>query len=303
GLTDILSSHGQINLDFADLRAILRNAGQIVLNSAVAEGEERAKTVSQGVLNNPLLDNGSIKGANQVLIQISGGPDVKLKEVKEITDSIREHLPHFGNLIFGTHFKDDMKGLIHISLIASGLGDNASTNTTEKEPVKKTLGSFMFSKPIEKKEEAPTPKPEPTVAVKKEPAPVMPEMPFEPATEEEIEEGLSTDFDDLKKLFAFETQTEETSTDESEPEAITEFVAEEEPEIFLTEELIIEDGPTEEFEAESEMEEEAPAPKRAQEKMPDNNGDLLKMLGEMEQNKSMPEELEIPSFLRDLKND
>lgn len=315
GLTDILSSHGQINLDFADLRAILKEAGQIVLNSAVAEGDERAQNVSQGVLNNPLLDNGSIKGANQVLIQISGGPDVKLKEVKHITDAIREHLPHFGNLIFGTHFKEDLKGTIHISLIASGLGENAET--IDKAPAKKTLGSFMFSKPIEKKETAPmepkpTPKPEPAPQPVEE-APVMPEMPFEPETGEVLEEdqGLSADFDDLKKLFAFETQTEEPKTEEAAPaeapvqeEIKTEDAAPEE--IFLTEELIIEEAPVEQPESTPESRQEvAPQPKpeapKKEPKMPDNNGDLLKMLGEIDQNKSMPEELEIPSFLRDLK--
>ncbi|OQX94358.1 MAG: cell division protein FtsZ [Rickettsiaceae bacterium 4572_127] len=184
GITDIIVSHGQINLDFADLRAILKDAGQIVLNSAIEEGEDRAKKVAESVLENPLLDQGNIAGANQVLMQISGGNDVKLKEIKEITSAIREHLPQFGNMIFGTNFKEEMHGKIHISLIAGGLNEGQSM--PEKEDEKKTLSSFIFSKKTT----------------------VIPEK-IEEKKEETISETTtaSEDFNDLKKFFAFETET------------------------------------------------------------------------------------------------
>ncbi len=293
GLTDILTSHGQINLDFADLRAILKDAGQIVLNSAVSDGEERAKIVSKMVLENKLLDQGNIAGANQVLIQISGGNDVKLKEVKEITDSIREHLPHFGNLIFGTNFKEEMNGKIHISLIASGLDESEKTIQKEEEIKQEkkpsSLASFVFSSPKKTEEIIP-------VLEKKVEEEIISN---EPIKEEEKEKSsLLGDFDDLKKFFAFETQTnnEAPKTEEKIEEKTLESFTEKEDkndDVFLTEELIIEETLDDEGVVSTDENSE-----KVEEK---SNSDLLKMLGEIEQNKNLPDELEIPSFLRDKK--
>ncbi len=280
GITDIIVSHGQINLDFADLRAILKDAGQIVLNSAIEEGEDRAKKVAESVLENPLLDQGNIAGANQVLMQISGGNDVKLKEIKEITSTIREQLPQFGNMIFGTNFKEEMHGKIHISLIAGGL--NEGQDAPEKEEKEKSLSSFVFSKkttlipekvekPIEEKEEK---NDEPTPA--------------------------SEDFNDLRKFFAFETEAkiEEENKEEEEietPIETTEF----------SEEIIFEDADNNEENTETDTIiplEETDA-KEFDENKEENkkNDDLLKMLGAIDQNKETPEDINIPSFLREKK--
>ncbi|MBN2676233.1 MAG: cell division protein FtsZ [Alphaproteobacteria bacterium] len=287
GLTEILTSHGQINLDFADLRSVLKGAGQIVLNSAVAEDENRAIEVAQSVLNNPLLDQGKVEGAQQVLIQISGGTDVKLKEIKIITDEIRKHLPHFGNLIFGTNFQEELNGKIMVSLIASGL-DEKKISFVSKSPVD-SLSQFSFAKIAEASK--PKQKPEPSFSEEKK---------IEEKTEEkeapQEEQKVSSEFDDLKSFFSLESE------EEDEDEDLVEESDEMPVDVLLSEEeIVIEEMP---FDMPSDSTEEKVEKKNFElQKDLAEEGDLLKMLGALEENKEIPEDLEIPSFLREMKDD
>jgi len=121
GITDIINISGQINLDFADVRSILKDAGQVMINSAVAEGENRAIEAAEKVLTNDLFDNGQAMGAKEVLVQISGGLDVSLQEVQNIMNAIRTKLPGLDNLVFGTNFTEEYNGKVVLSLIASGV--------------------------------------------------------------------------------------------------------------------------------------------------------------------------------------
>jgi len=130
GVTDLMVMPGLINLDFADIRTVMREMGKAMMGTGEATGDRRAIDAAEAAISNPLLDDVSMKGAKGVLINITGGKDMTLFEVDEAANRIREEVDPDANIIFGSAFNDGLEGKIRVSVVATGIESQMQTNTT-----------------------------------------------------------------------------------------------------------------------------------------------------------------------------
>lgn len=121
GVTDLMVMPGLINLDFADIRAVMREMGKAMMGTGEAAGDKRAIEAAEAAISNPLLDDVSMKGARGVLINITGGPDMTLFEVDEAANRIRDEVDPEANIIFGSTFNSEMEGSMRVSVVATGI--------------------------------------------------------------------------------------------------------------------------------------------------------------------------------------
>jgi cell division protein FtsZ len=121
GVTDLMVVPGLINLDFADVRAVMSEMGKAMMGTGQAEGERRALDAAEAAICNPLLEDVSLKGARGVLINITGSPDIALFEVDEAVNRIRSEVDPDAFIIFGSTFDADMEGRIRVSVVATGM--------------------------------------------------------------------------------------------------------------------------------------------------------------------------------------
>lgn len=129
GISDLITTPGVINIDFADIRAILREAGSALMGIGVANGEKRAEEAAKMAINSPLLDI-SITGAQGVLFSIAGGSDLTMFEIQEAAKVITESMDPDAKVIFGTVHDDKLKkGDLKVTIIASGFPENATKKT------------------------------------------------------------------------------------------------------------------------------------------------------------------------------
>jgi cell division protein FtsZ len=127
GVTDLMVMPGLINLDFADIRAVMSEMGKAMMGTGEAEGENRAVAAAEAAISNPLLDDVSMKGARGVLINITGGFDMTLFEVDEAANRIRDEVDPEANIIFGSTFDKSLEGKVRISVVATGIEAEAVT--------------------------------------------------------------------------------------------------------------------------------------------------------------------------------
>jgi cell division protein FtsZ len=120
GISDLINVHGLINLDFADVNTIMREMGEAIMGTGVANGEERAVLASQQAISSPLLEEVNISGAQGVLVNITGGDDLTLMEVDEATSIIFEEAGQDANIIFGAVIDPAMTDEIRVTVIATG---------------------------------------------------------------------------------------------------------------------------------------------------------------------------------------
>jgi cell division protein FtsZ len=120
-ITDLMVKEGLINLDFADVRAIMRGMGKAMMGTGEATGEKRANRAAEAAIANPLLDDVSMKGARGLLISITGGRDLTLYEVDEAATRIREEVDQDANIILGATFDESLEGIIRVSVVATGI--------------------------------------------------------------------------------------------------------------------------------------------------------------------------------------
>ena len=123
GISDLITVHGLINLDFADVRTIMSEMGMAMMGAALAAGENRAVEAAQRAISSPLLEDISIKGARGVLINITGGPSLSLHEVNEAATLVQEEADDEANIIFGAVIDEKMGDEVRITVIATGFGD------------------------------------------------------------------------------------------------------------------------------------------------------------------------------------
>jgi cell division protein FtsZ len=121
GVTDLMVKPGLINLDFADIRAVMTEMGKAMMGTGEAEGPNRAIAAAEAAISNPLLDDVSMKGARGVLINITGGLDMTLFEVDEAANRIRSEVDPEANIIFGSTFDQSLEGKVRISVVATGI--------------------------------------------------------------------------------------------------------------------------------------------------------------------------------------
>jgi len=120
---------GIINLDFADVETVMSSMGKAMMGTGEAEGENRAITATDMALNNPLIDDYSLKGAKGLLVNITGGKDITLFEVDQAVNKIRAEVDPEAELIFGAIKDDSLNGKMRVSIVATALdGQVANTN-------------------------------------------------------------------------------------------------------------------------------------------------------------------------------
>ena len=126
-ITDLMVREGLINLDFADVRAIMRDMGKAMMGTGEASGDRRAILAAEAAIANPLLDEVSMKGARGLLISITGGNDLTLYEVDEAASRIRQEVDEDANIILGATFDQSLDGIIRVSVVATGIDKPAGT--------------------------------------------------------------------------------------------------------------------------------------------------------------------------------
>ena len=145
GVTDLMVMPGLINLDFADIRAVMSEMGKAMMGTGQAEGDRRALDAAEAAISNPLLDDVSMKGARGVLINITGGPDITLFEVDEAANRIRSEVDPDAFIIFGSTFDETMSGKIRVSVVATGM--ESATQSANKPSAKLAFGAQAQDNP------------------------------------------------------------------------------------------------------------------------------------------------------------
>jgi cell division protein FtsZ len=133
-ITDLMVKEGLINLDFADVRAVMREMGKAMMGTGEATGEKRALTAAEAAIANPLIDDSSMKGARGLLISITGGKDLTLFEVDEAATRIREEVDADANIIVGATFDETLDGIIRVSVVATGIEQAAIARNAAAAP-------------------------------------------------------------------------------------------------------------------------------------------------------------------------
>ena len=132
-ITDLMVKEGLINLDFADVRSVMREMGKAMMGTGEASGERRAIQAAEAAIANPLLDETSMKGARGLLISITGGKDLTLFEVDEAATRIREEVDPDANIILGATFDESLEGIVRCSVVATGIDSELRENAGHSE--------------------------------------------------------------------------------------------------------------------------------------------------------------------------
>ncbi|MCF8878375.1 cell division protein FtsZ [Hyphobacterium sp. SN044] len=300
GITDLMVMPGLINLDFADVRAVMSEMGKAMMGTGEASGEKRAIEAAHAAIANPLLDDVSMKGATGVLINITGGYDMTLYEVDEAANEIRSEVDPEANIIVGSTFDENMEGMMRVSVVATGIDAEAEVQDPRQ-----------IRRPIQTEARAPVRQPvrEPLVRRAHDDRPAAPiQQPERPAEHIVAPEAISESIEAHHEPIEAETEIE----DAHDP-----FVADERPQVIRDQERIAAEARTftpappraREPEPESQPEEKggfslfgrrkrpmAPVPKTAPTRAEDvthrpASGDLFGESGD-------EGDLEIPAFLR-----
>ena len=137
GVTDLMIKPGLVNLDFADIRSVMREMGKAMMGTGEADGETRAIDAAEAAIDNPLLDDTSMRGAQAVLINITGGFDMGLMEVDEAANRIRREVDENANIVFGSTLDEGMNNKMRVSVVATGIDSEFKRVT---DPVASAIG-------------------------------------------------------------------------------------------------------------------------------------------------------------------
>jgi len=151
GISDLISVHGLVNLDFADVKTIMREMGDALMGTGFAEGENRAVTAADNAIHSPLLDDISIIGAKGILINITGGEDMTLYDVNDATQSIYDAVGENveTNIIFGAVTDPAMNGKIRVTVIATGFNEEKLDKKREERNAIRPIMKMPGKKPFE----------------------------------------------------------------------------------------------------------------------------------------------------------
>ena len=172
-ITDLMVMPGLINLDFADVRSVMAEMGKAMMGTGEGSGENRALEAAEKAIANPLLDGVSMQGAKGVIISIIGGDDMKLLEVDEAANHIRELVDPNANIIWGSAFNPDLNGKIRVSVVATGIEQTAAQveeagsrpfNLGASRGPARPAMAVPTAEPLFDRQSAPAPQPEPVAA-------------------------------------------------------------------------------------------------------------------------------------------
>ncbi|HEY4634986.1 MAG TPA: cell division protein FtsZ [Rhodospirillales bacterium] len=158
-ITDLMVKEGLINLDFADVRAVMREMGKAMMGTGEASGEKRAIKAAEAAISNPLLDEVSMRGARGLLISITGGKDLTLYEVDEAASRIREEVDPDANIILGATFDQSLEGLVRVSVVATGIDPALipAANPSAVERISDPIARQRIQRSVETRRELPRP--------------------------------------------------------------------------------------------------------------------------------------------------
>jgi cell division protein FtsZ len=134
GISDLIRVTGEVNVDFADVRTIMACRGPALMGSGFGEGENRAEEAAQEAISSPLLDDVSIKGAQGVLINITGGMDLAIDEVTMVSSIIQEEAGEDAEIIFGAVHDPELEGKLRVTVIATGFDRSESGRGVQEQP-------------------------------------------------------------------------------------------------------------------------------------------------------------------------
>ena len=120
GISDLITQNGIVNVDFADVKTVMNNMGRALMGTGIAKGASRAKIAAEMAIQSPLLDDISVEGATGVLINIVGGPDMKMKEIQEAASLVQEQAHEDANIIFGASIDETLGENVKVTVIATG---------------------------------------------------------------------------------------------------------------------------------------------------------------------------------------
>jgi cell division protein FtsZ len=194
-ITELMTKEGLINLDFADVRAIMSEMGKAMMGTGEASGEKRAVEAAEAAISNPLLDDVSMRGARGLLISITGGPDLTLYEVDEAATRIREEVDPDANIILGATFDEALEGTMRVSVVATGLNkaEEEARAAAAGEPIEEpklpsarplAARSYVYTGAAPQQPAKRPLDPRPAVAVSSQGAAAFPPPPVHPAAED-----------------------------------------------------------------------------------------------------------------------
>ncbi|MBP2159423.1 MULTISPECIES: cell division protein FtsZ [Asticcacaulis] len=161
-ITDLMVLPGLINLDFADVRSVMSDMGKAMMGTGEASGEDRALLAAQNAIQNPLLDETSLKGAKAVLVNVTGGLDMTLHEVDEAANAISSEVDPEANIIFGAAFDPALEGKLRVSVVATGMDGVALQTPLTTTQVKTQTPAPTFGLGYASRQEQPAPQPAPS---------------------------------------------------------------------------------------------------------------------------------------------
>ncbi|MEM8581864.1 MAG: cell division protein FtsZ [Pseudomonadota bacterium] len=241
GVTDLMVQPGLINLDFADVRAVMDEMGKAMMGTGEATGEDRATQAAEKAIANPLLDEISLRGAKGVLINITGGYDLTLFELDEAANRIREEVDPDANIIVGSTLDTSMEGTMRVSVVATGI-DASEVDQELPVPSRRMAGRAQMpsAAPADESELAPEPVYQPEVA---------PELPAAVA-----EASVAPDM--VQELAAFDPVSDTDEEAESSPGLFDEVASTTEE----TTETVLERTPSDDFVAPQRIKPGTPTP-------------------------------------------
>jgi cell division protein FtsZ len=157
GISDLITETGEVNLDFADVKSVMGERGNALMGTGVSSGPQRALEAANAAVSSPLLDDVSISGAQAVLVNISGGQDLTLHEVSEVTNIVTAQVGADANVIFGAVIQDELEGQLSVTVIATGFGKQKQPHIGEMQKGAllgfKQSGTQTLRKPAFKRKE------------------------------------------------------------------------------------------------------------------------------------------------------
>jgi cell division protein FtsZ len=224
GITDLMVMPGLINLDFADVRSVMSEMGKAMMGTGEADGDNRAIAAAEQAIANPLLDGVSMRGAKGVIISITGGEDMRLMEVDEAANHIKELVDPDANIIWGSAFNNDLDGKIRVSVVATGI-DAQDMGMSPAQPAK----VFTFpgsSRTAEAARPAPLAEPAPLA----DPQPTAKRAAAEEDTPEDLDVPTAEEASDELLLGEIDMLAEEETAQPPEQEASYDWRGDREPE-------------------------------------------------------------------------
>ena len=148
GISDLITLNGIVNVDFADVKTVMNNMGRALMGTGIAKGQNRARVAAEMAVSSPLLDDISVDGATGVLINVVGGPDLKMREIQEAASLVQEQAHEDANIIFGASIDESLGDSVKVTVIATGFDVDGPTPPRER-PAARIEGEMGSSTLVE----------------------------------------------------------------------------------------------------------------------------------------------------------